>query len=229
MARVACLRGTDRGRLRIGIRHARSGLVVHRMAITGDVRRYDVALVLADVRQGPDPVDIANGPELFPGPQVLVHPEPVWVRLDADGLEPDPLDARMTAGRHQQPLTPHLAAVRKTPAEPPDTPDQRDAPIRQPFLLSRIRIVGHHVVPPVQCRLHVHLRAGAELRAPWTASPGRKRDLDGMHAQYEHSPPTRSYSTAATRSPRAATAPGQCSPSAAAQREHIEIAHVGIS
>ncbi len=40
-------------------------------------------------------------------------------------------------------------------------------------------------------------------RAPCTASPGRSSDFDGMHAQYEHSPPTSSRSTTATRSPRA--------------------------
>ena len=45
-------------------------------------------------------------------------------------------------------------------------------------------------------------------RAPCTASPGRSSVLDGMHAQYEHSPPTSSRSTTATRSPRAASAAG---------------------
>ena len=41
----------------------------------------------------------------------------------------------------------------------------------------------------------------AASRAPCTASPGRSSVFDGMHAQYEHSPPTSSRSTSATRSP----------------------------
>ena len=49
-------------------------------------------------------------------------------------------------------------------------------------------------------------------RAACTASPGRSRVFDGMHAQYEHSPPTSSRSTRATRSPPSASAPAQCSP-----------------
>ena len=52
----------------------------------------------------------------------------------------------------------------------------------------------------------------AASRAPCTASPGRSSVLDGMHAKYEHSPPTSSRSTTATRSPPSAKAPAQCSP-----------------
>src|SRR5215468_4119254 len=48
-------------------------------------------------------------------------------------------------------------------------------------------------------------------RAPCTASPGRSKDFEGMHAQYEHSPPTSSRSTTATRRPPSASAPAQCS------------------
>ena len=36
--------------------------------------------------------------------------------------------------------------------------------------------------------------------------------FDGMQAQYEHSPPTSSRSTRATRNPPSAKAPAQCSP-----------------
>ncbi len=39
-------------------------------------------------------------------------------------------------------------------------------------------------------------------RGPATASPGRSSDFDGIHAQYEHSPPTSSRSTTATRGQR---------------------------
>ena len=52
----------------------------------------------------------------------------------------------------------------------------------------------------------------AASRAPWTASPGRSSVFDGMQAQYEHSPPTSSRSTTATRSPPSASSPAQCSP-----------------
>ncbi len=53
-------------------------------------------------------------------------------------------------------------------------------------------------------------------RAACTASPGRSSVLDGMHAQLEHSPPTSSRSTIATRRPASASSPAQCSPGAPA-------------
>ena len=49
------------------------------------------------------------------------------------------------------------------PGEAADATDESDAPVRQPSFLARIRIVGDHVVPPVQRRLHVHLGAGADV------------------------------------------------------------------
>jgi hypothetical protein len=55
-------------------------------------------------------------------------------------------------------------------------------------------------------------------RASCTASPGGSSDLDGMQAQYEHSPPTSSRSTTVTRSPPSASAPAQCSPGEPAPR-----------
>jgi hypothetical protein len=51
-------------------------------------------------------------------------------------------------------------------------------------------------------------------RAAASASPGRSRVFDGMHAQYEHSPPTRSRSTMATLRPPSASRAAQCSPGA---------------
>src|SRR5438132_14421775 len=45
----------------------------------------------------------------------------------------------------------------------------------------------------------------AAPRAPCTASPGRSSVFDGIQAQYEHSPPTSSRSTTATRSPPSAS------------------------
>ena len=52
--------------------------------------------------------------------------------------------------------------------------------------------------------------------AACAASPGRRSVFDGMQAQYEHSPPTSSRSTTATRNPPSANAPAQCSPGAPA-------------
>ena len=52
----------------------------------------------------------------------------------------------------------------------------------------------------------------AAARAACTASPGRSSVFDGMQAQYEHSPPTSSRSTSATRRPPSAIAAAQCSP-----------------
>src|SRR5215475_13918151 len=54
----------------------------------------------------------------------------------------------------------------------------------------------------------------AASQAPCTASPGRSNVFDGIQAQYEHSPPTSSRSTTATRKPPSASAPAQCSPGA---------------
>ena len=55
-------------------------------------------------------------------------------------------------------------------------------------------------------------RAPGARRAPATASSGRSSVFDGMHAQYEHSPPTSSRSTMATRRPPSASRPAQCLP-----------------
>ena len=76
-----------------------------------------------------------------------------------------------------------------------------------------VGVVGDHEVAPRERGLDVDLaRCAAASRAPCTASPGRSSVLDGMHAQYEHSPPTSSRSTTATRRPPSASAPAQCSP-----------------
>jgi hypothetical protein len=62
----------------------------------------------------------------------------------------------------------------------------------------------------------------AASRAPCTASPGRSSVLDGMHAQYEHSPPTSSRST--TRDAQAAL--GQRAGAVLAGRAAAEHDHV---
>src|SRR5450755_542819 len=70
----------------------------------------------------------------------------------------------------------------------------------------------------------------AASRAPYTASPGRNSVLDGMRAQYEHSPPTSSRSTTATRRPPLASAAAQCSPGAATEDDEVIVAaHAGAT
>src|SRR3954467_5396217 len=49
-------------------------------------------------------------------------------------------------------------------------------------------------------------------RAAASTSPGRSRVLLGMQPQYEHSPPTRSFSTRATDHPRSAQRPAATPP-----------------
>ena len=99
------------------------------------------------------------------------------------------------------------------PGEPAAAAQQVDAAAREPALLARVGVVRDHEVAPGERRLDVDLRARRRLvRAPCTASPGRSSVFDGMHAQYEHSPPTSSRSTSATRRPPSASAPAQCSP-----------------
>ena len=49
-------------------------------------------------------------------------------------------------------------------------------------------------------------------RAAASTSPGRMSVLEGMHPQYEHSPPTSSRSTMATRRPAVGQRPAACSP-----------------
>ena len=116
------------------------------------------------------------------------------------------------------------------PGEPAHAPDQRDAPIRQPFLLSRIRIAGHHVVPPVQRRLHVHLGAGADVagaldRLPRTQE-GLGRDARPVGALAADQLPLDDGDPKPTRrdGPGAVLA-GRT----AAQHDHVEIAHAGSS
>src|SRR6185437_12541161 len=87
------------------------GLVVRRAGFAGDVRRDDVALVLADVGERPDAVDVADRPQPLAGPQVLVDLDAARVGLDADRLQADALHPRPPPGRDEQPVAPLLAAV----------------------------------------------------------------------------------------------------------------------
>ena len=90
---------------------------------------------------------------------------------------------------------------------------QVDAVVGKPALLAGVGVVRDHEVAPGKRRVDVDLGARPRRsRARVTASPGRSSVFDGMHAQYEHSPPTSSRSTSATRRPPSASAPAQCSP-----------------
>jgi hypothetical protein len=65
-------------------------------------------------------------------------------------------------------------------------------------------------------------------RAPWTASPGRSRVFDGMHALYEHSPPMSSRSTTATRRPLGQGARTLLTRRPGAEHDHgIFVVHLG--
>ena len=87
-----------------------------------------------------------------------------------------------------------------------------DAGVSQPALLAGVEVVRDHEVPPRKRSVDVDFANAAASFAACVASPGRSSVLDGMQAQYEHSPPTSSRSTSATRRPPSARAPAQCSP-----------------
>ena len=76
-----------------------------------DVRGDDLALILPDVRQLPDAGDVADRPEPLADAQLRVNRDPVGARLDADRLQPDPLDARAPSGRHEQMITAQLPSI----------------------------------------------------------------------------------------------------------------------
>jgi hypothetical protein len=67
----------------------------------------------------------------------------------------------------------------------------------------------------------------AASRAACAASPGRSSVLDGMHAQYEHWPPTSSRSTSATRSPWRARPRAVLARRSAADHDDVVVARVG--
>ena len=71
---------------------------------------HDIALVLlADVGQGQIP--LTSPMARYFADHDLVHPNPVWVRLDTDVSSPIPSTRGTTSRRHQQSLTAHLTAV----------------------------------------------------------------------------------------------------------------------
>src|SRR5205823_3665890 len=61
--------------------------------------------------QLPDPGDVPDRPHPLARTQASVDRDAVAVRLDADGLQADALDARPTAGRDEQALAAQLAPV----------------------------------------------------------------------------------------------------------------------
>ncbi|HET6774236.1 MAG TPA: hypothetical protein VFH36_13050 [Acidimicrobiales bacterium] len=103
----------DRRGLRVGEHDAGHGLVVGPPWLAEDVGGDDVALVLADVGEGPDAVDVADGPQALAGAQVRVDRDPVAVGLDTDGLQAQPVHAGAATGGDQQAVASQLAAVRE--------------------------------------------------------------------------------------------------------------------
>jgi hypothetical protein len=98
-------------RLGVGEGHARHGLVVGLTRLAQDVGGLDASLVLADVRQRPDPGDVADRPQALAGAQLIVDPDAARLGLNADGLQPDAVDARAPAGGDEQAVAAQLAAV----------------------------------------------------------------------------------------------------------------------
>ena len=110
-AAEAVVGNADRRRLRVGVGHPRDRLVVGLARLPEDVGRDDLPLVLADVGQRPEPGDVADRPEVLRHAQVCVDRDAVGVRLDADGVEAEPLDPRPSPGGDQQPVAAQLPAV----------------------------------------------------------------------------------------------------------------------
>src|SRR5207247_9686392 len=84
--------------LRVRVYDARNGLVVGLSRLTEDVRGDHVALVLADVGERPEAVHVADRPQMLRRAQVRVDRDSVRVRLDADGLEAEPVHPRASGG-----------------------------------------------------------------------------------------------------------------------------------
>ena len=103
------------------------------------------------------------------------------------------------------------------PDELPAAADQLDLAVLEPRQLGVVVEVVDDLVAPREHRGDVELtrhglgRAGdpLDLRERFV---GRSRAFDGMHAQYEHSPPTSRSSTIATFSPFSASRPATTSP-----------------
>src|SRR5215218_4404081 len=97
--------------MRVGVGHARHGVVVRLPWVAEEVRGDHAPLVLADVGERPDAGDVADRPEPLGGAKVRVDRDAAWVRLDADGLEANAVDPRSPAGGDEQPVAAQLAAV----------------------------------------------------------------------------------------------------------------------
>src|SRR4029079_10534944 len=76
-----------------------------------DVRRDDIALVLADMGERPKPGDVSDRPQAVRHAQAGVDRNPVRIRLDTDGLETEVGDAWPAAGGDEQAIAAQLTAV----------------------------------------------------------------------------------------------------------------------
>ena len=103
--------GAHRRGLGVGVGDARHGVVVGLPGLAEDVRRDDVALVLADVGQRPGAGHVADRPQALTRAHVLVHRDPVGVNLDADRLEADPLHTGSPPRRDQEAVAAELGPV----------------------------------------------------------------------------------------------------------------------
>ena len=76
-----------------------------------DVRGDDLALVLADVGEQPNPGDVADGPQPLPGAQLRVDPDAMLVERGADRLQAKPGYPRTPARGRQQPVPAQFPVV----------------------------------------------------------------------------------------------------------------------
>ena len=108
--------GEAHGRdLRPGVRGARLGRVVHRVDVRHGLARgqvcRDQALVRRRVREHQPAHDVADRPEVrHARAHVAVHADEPALRLDARGVQAQPLRVGGAAGRHQQDVRGDLLA-----------------------------------------------------------------------------------------------------------------------
>jgi hypothetical protein len=105
------LGGTDRGCLRVGVDHARDGVVVGLAGFAEDAGGGDLALVFAEVGEQPHASDVADRPHSVCGAQVCVNRYPVLVGFHADRFQAEPVGARPAAGGREQVVATQFVAV----------------------------------------------------------------------------------------------------------------------
>ena len=120
---AVAVRAADGRDLGVGEDPGRDRAVVGLAAATGHVRRSHPRLVLADVRELRDAGHVADRPHVLGSGRAepFVHLHPARRRLDAELLEPEPLDVRPASRRDEQALGLERRAVREVELDPGST------------------------------------------------------------------------------------------------------------